>query len=87
MEKIYYTNQYIKEFIADIVEILEIDNKYHILLNKTAFFPGGGGQFCDLGTIDIYNVIDVYEKEGKVYHILEKKPINIHNVKCNKAVI
>ena len=82
MEKIYYTNQYIKEFIADIVEILEIDNKYHILLNKTAFFPGGGGQFCDLGTIDIQNVIDVYEKEGKVYHILEKKPINIHNVKC-----
>lgn len=82
MEKIYYTNQYIKEFTAEIEEILEIDNKYHVLLNKTAFFPGGGGQFCDLGTIDVHNVIDVYEREGKVYHILEKKPIKIHKVKC-----
>lgn len=82
MEKIYYIDQYIKEFTAEIEDILEIDNKYHVLLNKTAFFPGGGGQFCDLGMIDVYKVIDVYEKEGKVYHILEKKPINIHKVKC-----
>ncbi len=82
MEKIYYTDQYIKEFRAEIEDILEIDNKYHVLLNKTAFFPGGGGQFCDLGMIDVHKVIDVYEKEGKVYHILEKKPRNIHKVKC-----
>ncbi len=82
MEKIYYIDQYIKEFTAEIEEILEIDNKYHVLLNKTAFFPGGGGQFCDLGKIDVHNVIDVYEKEGKVYHVLEKKPIKIHKVKC-----
>lgn len=82
MEKIYYTDQYIKEFTAEIQDILEIDNKYHVLLNKTAFFPGGGGQFCDLGMIDLHKVIDVYEKEGKVYHILEKKPRNIHKVKC-----
>lgn len=82
MEKIYYTDQYIKEFTAEIEDILEIDNKYHVLLNKTAFFPGGGGQFCDLGMIDVHKVIDVYEKEGRVYHILEKKPRNIHKVKC-----
>lgn len=82
MEKLYYTNQYIKEFTAEIIEILEIDNKFHVLLDKTAFFPGGGGQFCDLGTIDVHDVIDVYEKENKVYHVVKNKPIKIHKVKC-----
>ncbi len=82
MEKLYYIDQYIRNFTAEIEEILEIDNKYHVLLNKTAFFPGGGGQFCDLGKIDINNVINVYEKNGKVYHVLEKRPIKIHKVKC-----
>lgn len=82
MEKLYYIDQYIREFTAEIIDILEIDNKFHILLDKTAFFPGGGGQFCDLGKIDSNDVIDVYEKEDKVYHILEKKPTRIHKVKC-----
>lgn len=82
MEKLYYTNQYIKEFVAEIEEILEVDGKYHILLDKTAFFPGGGGQFCDLGKIDVHDVLDVYEKDNKVYHVVEKKPIKIHKVKC-----
>lgn len=82
MEKLYYTNQYIKEFVAEIEEILEVYGKYHILLDKTAFFPGGGGQFCDLGKIDVHDVLDVYEKDNKVYHVVEKKPIKIHKVKC-----
>lgn len=82
MEKLYYTNQYIKEFVAEIEEILEVNGKYHIVLDKTAFFPGGGGQFCDLGKIDVHEVLDVYEKDNKVYHVVEKKPIKIHKVKC-----
>ena len=73
MEKLYYIDQYIKEFTAEIVEVLEVNNQFHVLLDKTAFFPGGGGQFCDLGKIDVHPVIDVYEKENKVYHVLEKK--------------
>lgn len=82
MEKLYYTNQYIKEFVAEIEEILEVNGEYHIVLDKTAFFPGGGGQFCDLGKIDVHDVLDVYEKDNKVYHVVEKKPIKIHKVKC-----
>lgn len=83
MEKLYYTNQYIRDFTAEIIEIREIENKFHVLLDKTAFFPGGGGQFGDLGKIDDYEVISVYEEDKKVYHILDKKPIKIHKVKCS----
>jgi alanyl-tRNA synthetase len=82
MEKIYYDNQYLKEFTAEIVDIKEIDNKFHVILDKTAFFPGGGGQNCDLGSLENEKIIDVYEKDDIVYHVLEKKPIKIHKVKC-----
>ena len=82
MEKLYYIDQYIKEFTAEIEGIIEKDNKFHIVLDKTAFFPGGGGQPCDLGTIDENEVLEVYEEEGTVYHIVSKKPIKIHKVKC-----
>lgn len=83
MEKLYYTNQYIRYFTAEIIDIREIENKFHVLLDKTAFFPGGGGQFGDLGKIDDYEVMSVYEEDKKVYHILDKKPIKIHKVKCS----
>ncbi|MFN1776701.1 hypothetical protein ACK2IE_03590 [Clostridioides difficile] len=66
MEKLYYTNQYIRDFTAEIIEIKEVENKYHVLLDKTAFFPGGGGQFGDLGKIESDDVINVYE-DGKKY--------------------
>lgn len=37
MEKLYYTNQYIRDFTAEIIEIKEVENKYHVLLDKTTF--------------------------------------------------
>ncbi|MGL5577244.1 MAG: alanyl-tRNA editing protein [Sarcina sp.] len=82
MEKLYYENQYIKEFIAEIEETKEENGRFHIVLNKTAFFPGGGGQASDRGKIDNQNIIDVYEKNGIIYHVIEKKPTRIHRVKC-----
>ena len=81
MEKLFYKDQYIKEFMANIVEIKNIDNKYHVVLDKTAFFPGGGGQFCDLGEIEGEKVLDVYEENKKIYHVLEKK-LDKNIVKC-----
>jgi len=76
MEKLFYKNQYIKEFTANIIEIKEVNNKFHVVLDKTAFFPGGGGQFCDLGEIDNIEVINVYEEGKKIYHVLNNKPEN-----------
>ena len=83
MRKIYYEDQYKKEFVAEVEAIEEIDDKYHVKLNETAFFPGGGGQQNDLGFIEKIPVVDVYEKNGEVYHVLEKKLIKIHRVKCS----
>lgn len=72
MEKLYYKNQYLKEFEAEIIEVKVINNKYHIALNKTAFFPGGGGQFSDLGELDGRKILEIYEKDKKIYHVIPK---------------
>ena len=60
------------EFNANVVEILEREGKYLVELDQTAFFPGGGGQFCDRGTLNGIEVLDMLEENGKVYHIIEE---------------
>ena len=82
MDKLFYEHRYVKEFTADIICIEEKHGTYHVVLDRTAFFPGGGGQFCDLGRIDSSEVIDVYEESGVIYHVTKQKPFKIHNIKC-----
>lgn len=82
MKKLYYENQYIKEFTANVVNIKKYNGKYHVELDKTAFFPGGGGQFCDLGFIGDEEVENVYEELGVVFHVVKNNPINKDNIKC-----
>lgn len=82
MNKLYYENPYEKEFTAEIINILEKDNKYHIELDKTYFYPGDENQPNDTGYINSVDVIDVYEESGKIYHVVGVKPLKIHKVKC-----
>ena len=42
-------------------------------LDRTAFFPEGGGQYADTGTLDEMQVCDVQEKDGRIFHIMEDK--------------
>lgn len=81
-QKLYYEDQYIREFTAEILNVIEKEGLFHIELNKTAFFPGGGGQPCDIGFIEDSKVSYVYEAAGTIYHVSNKKPIKIHKAKC-----
>lgn len=66
--KLYYEDVYIKEFIAKVLECRECKKGYEIVLDQTAFYPEGGGQPCDLGTLDTVEVLDVQEKAGEIIH-------------------
>lgn len=72
VEKLYLTDSYLKEFDATVTDIGD-DNT--IELDKTAFYPTGGGQPNDTGAIfkdgKEYKVIDVYKRGDSVYHKLE----------------
>lgn len=82
MEKLYYIDEYIKEFKTEITNIIEKGDKYYVALEESAFFEGGGGQPSDTGFIDNHKVIDIIEEDGVIYHITETKPIKIHKVSC-----
>lgn len=71
---LYYDSPYITEWQTETREIKENEGKYHIALADTAFYPGGGGQPSDRGTIEGIPVIDVYEQDGEVYHVLDSIP-------------
>lgn len=69
-------------FDAEVKSIEPYEDKYAVTLEKTVFFPEGGGQPADKGTIDEMAVLDVIQNNGQILHILSEKPIN-NIVKCS----
>lgn len=59
------------EAIVSSIDRNVANNSISIVLDQTVFFPTGGGQSCDLGTINGIKVLDVFEKDDTLYHILE----------------
>ncbi|MBR5320842.1 MAG: hypothetical protein IKU41_03270 [Clostridia bacterium] len=70
--KLYENDSYIKNFSATVISCEEKDGAFLVVLDKTAFFPEGGGQDADKGTINGLNVLDVQIKDDIIYHKLEK---------------
>ncbi|WXR61113.1 alanyl-tRNA editing protein [Peptostreptococcaceae bacterium AGR-M142] len=83
-KKLYFNNPYLFEYESTIKEIIEKDSKYHLLLDETIFYPLSGGQPNDLGFINDIPVLDVYEKNNLIYHVLDQKPkSNLVTLKIN----
>ena len=66
--RLYYEDAYTKEFDATVLSCVTVKNGYEILLDKTAFFPEGGGQKSDEGFIGGVAVTDVQEVDGEICH-------------------
>ncbi|MDF2672188.1 MAG: alanyl-tRNA editing protein [Clostridiales bacterium] len=74
MEKLYYSNPYLAKWESSVEDVIEKDNKYYVVLSETAFYPEGGGQPSDFGTIDGVELLGLSEVNGVIYHILPAPP-------------
>jgi misacylated tRNA(Ala) deacylase len=71
---LYQTDSTLREFDAIVTEIVGDG----VVLDRTAFYPGGGGQPCDLGCLlavdEEWQVVKVKRSEGRVVHKLDRDP-------------
>ena len=67
-EKLYYIDSHLREFEAMVLSCEETKKGWALTLDRTAFFPEGGGQPADTGFIGEARVLDVHEKEGRILH-------------------
>lgn len=70
--KLYYENARLASFCAVVQECRAAKNGWEVALDQTAFYPEGGGQPSDLGSLNAIAVLDVQEAEGVVWHRVEK---------------
>jgi len=70
---LYYEDAYLKEFEAKVLAVKKLNGQYGLVLDQTAFYPSGGGQPADTGTIKGESgetkVTEVHMDKGVVIHI------------------
>lgn len=66
--RLYDRDSFLLDFTAQVTGCTEKNGKYDITLDRTAFFPEGGGQGADHGTLGGVNVVDCHEVGGEVVH-------------------
>lgn len=68
-ERLFDTDSYLKEFQATVLNCEQKnEDTWRVVLDKTAFFPEGGGQTGDTGWLNEIAVTDTREKGGVIYH-------------------
>ena len=67
-EKLFYQDAYLKETTAKVLECRKGKHGYEVVLDRTCFYPEGGGQPGDRGKLNGIPVTDTHEKDGVVLH-------------------
>lgn len=80
--RLYYDDSHIRNFTASVRAVRDTDGGRWVALDQTAFYPGGGGQPADLGTIGTWSVLEVAESGDDIWHRIEGAAAVGANVEC-----
>lgn len=80
--RLYDYDAYIQTFMAKVLACREEKGSWLVALNRTAFFPEGGGQYADNGTMEEAFVSDAHECEGVVWHTVGRPFEPGEDVRC-----
>ena len=70
--KLYYEDSALLSFTAQVIGCTQVKGGYAVKLDQTAFYPEGGGQPWDLGTLGEAKVLQVTEEDDEVIHLCDK---------------
>lgn len=70
--KLYDLDNHLYSFKADVLSCEPCGDRFAVTLDQTAFFPEGGGQYADTGTLDEARVLDVQETDGMIVHYTDR---------------
>lgn len=70
--KLYYADAFVRQFDAVVLACEPEKKSWRVVLDKTAFYPEGGGQPADHGTLGDANVTDVHEQDGVIFHTCDR---------------
>lgn len=70
-QKLFYENMYLQHFSATVTGCESAQDRWHITLDATAFYPEGGGQPGDTGYLGNVRVIDTHSRRDEVIHITD----------------
>jgi alanyl-tRNA synthetase len=70
-EKLYYGDPSQLEFDARATKVDVRDGRCEVVLDRTCFYPGGGGQPSDRGTLGGAKVVEVGYPEEEIVHVVE----------------
>ena len=70
--RLYYTDAYLQEFDASVLEVVDLGDRRAAVLDRTAFYPTSGGQPFDTGSLGAVHVTDVIDREDlTVLHVID----------------
>ena len=70
-EKLFYADPFLVEFTAQVLSCVPEGEGFAVTLDRTAFYPEGGGQNADHGVLGGAAVTHVKEKDGEILHLCD----------------